>query len=355
MGVGKSANDFSINPDPYRAVILLYLRDKNHIFQRQSFKMAKTRTVNAEQDDLFIQDLLKLDQGTDSVSIDRFQYLRHIYRQMPVGIALTIFCSTLTAWLIRFQVPHYLLIPWLVFITSSSGLHIFLVREFNKKRSHIGTSSNWSAYNTFLCTIAALSWGIGSLLFFPFLSPVMQMLFLGILTLYVIACLPVMAALYSGYLLFISVIAAFLILCFLIQPIENKVAAILALVSVYVFLMLIAAYFNRSLLGAFSLAVKLKDNFHYLYDLNELTRVDNIQLRKKITEHAHRSDRLISEKEHAEITLQWRLSARASLLNRGATNAEQQRVWITNRPKSEVNFICCSIFRCQFYNSFVEL
>ena len=266
--------------------------------------MAKTRTVNAEQDDLFIQDLLKLDQGTDSVSIDRFQYLRHIYRQMPVGIALTIFCSTLTAWLIRFQVPHYLLIPWLVFITSSSGLHIFLVREFNKKRSHIGTSSNWSAYNTFLCTIAALSWGIGSLLFFPFLSPVMQMLFLGILTLYVIACLPVMAALYSGYLLFISVIAAFLILCFLIQPIESKAAAILALVSAYVFLTLIAAYFNRSLLGAFSLAVKLKDNFHYLYDLNELTRVDNIQLRKKITEHAHRSDRLISEKEHAEITLQ---------------------------------------------------
>ena len=266
--------------------------------------MAKTRTVNSEQDDLFVQDLLKLDQGTDSVTIDRFQYLRHIYRQMPVGIALTIFCSTLAAWLIRFQVPNYLLTPWLIFIISTSGLHMFLIREFNKKRSHVGTSSNWSVYNTFLCTIAALSWGVGSLLFFPFLSPVMQMVFLGVLTIYIIACLPVMAALYSSYLLFVSVIAAFLLLCFLIQPIGNKVAAILALTSTYVFLTIIAAYFNRSLLGAFSLAVKLKDNFHYLYDLNELTRVDNIQLRKKITEHTHKHNRLVSEKEHAEITLQ---------------------------------------------------
>ena len=266
--------------------------------------MAKTRTVNSEQDDLFVQDLLKLDQGTDSVTIDRFQYLRHIYRQMPVGIALTVFCSTLIAWLIRFQVPNYLLVPWLIFITSTSGLHIFLIREFNKKRSHIGTSSNWSVYNTFLCAIAALSWGVGSLLFFPFLSPVMQMVFLGILTIYVIASLPVMAALYSSYLLFISVIAAFLLLCFLIQPIENKIAAILALTSTYVFLTIIAGYFNRSLLGAFSLAIKLKDNFHYLYDLNELTRVDNIQLRKRITEHTHKQNQLISEKEHAEITLQ---------------------------------------------------
>ena len=266
--------------------------------------MAKTRTVNSEQDDLFIQDLLKLDQGTDSVTIDRFQYLRHIYRQMPVGIALTIFCSVVTAWLIRFQVPHYLIVPWLAFIFFTSGLHIFLIREFNKKRTHIGTSGNWSVYNTFLCTIAAISWGVGSLLFFPYLSHEMQLVFLGILTFYIIACLPVMAALYSGYLLFISVIAVFLILCVLIQPIENKIAVFLGLASVYVFLTLIAAYFNRSLLGAFSLAVKLKDNFHYLYDLNEVTRVDNIQLRKKIAENKHQQNKLLSEKEQAEITLQ---------------------------------------------------
>lgn len=266
--------------------------------------MAKTRTVRSEQDDLFIQDLLKLDQGTDSVTIDRFQYLRHIYRQMPVGIALTVFCSILAAWLIRFQVPHYLLVPWLIFIASTSGLHVILIREFNKKRTHIGTSNNWSVYNTFLCTIVALSWGVGSVLFIPFLSPVMQIMFLGILTIYVIACLPVMAALYSGYLLFISIIAVFLLLCFLYQPVGNKVAVILGLTSVYTFLILIAAYFNRSLLGTFSVAVKLKDNFHYLYDLNELTRNDNIQLRKKIAENKHQHNKLLFEKEQAEITLQ---------------------------------------------------
>ena len=266
--------------------------------------MAKTRTVNSEQDDLFVQDLLKLDQGTDSITIDRFQYLRHIFRHMPVGIALTVFCSLFSAWLIRFQAPHYLIVPWLSFIAMTAVLHIILIREFNKKRSHVGTSSNWSVYNTFLCTVTALAWGIGSLLFLPFLTVETQLVYLGIVFFYVIACLPIMAALYSGYILFISVIAAILLVTFLIQPFTHKTAVILALASTYIFLTVIAAYFNRSLLAAFSLAAKLKDNFHYLYDLTEMTRVDNIQLRKKISEEEHQQNKLISEKEHAEITLQ---------------------------------------------------
>jgi diamine N-acetyltransferase len=41
----------------------------------------------------------------------------------------------------------------------------------------------------------------------------------------------------------------------------------------------------------------------------------------------------------AEITLQWRQSARAALLRAGAETAEQQRAWIASRPDTERNFI----------------
>lgn len=41
----------------------------------------------------------------------------------------------------------------------------------------------------------------------------------------------------------------------------------------------------------------------------------------------------------ADITLKWRQSNRASLLNQGAQDVEQQRAWITSRPSSEYNFI----------------
>ena len=60
----------------------------------------------------------------------------------------------------------------------------------------------------------------------------------------------------------------------------------------------------RGLFQSIGLAVRLKDNFHYLYDLNEVTRIDNIQLRKKIAENNHHHNKLISDKEQAEITLQ---------------------------------------------------
>lgn len=43
--------------------------------------------------------------------------------------------------------------------------------------------------------------------------------------------------------------------------------------------------------------------------------------------------------EDAELTLAWRRSDRAALLNRGADSAEQQAAWIRSRPASERNFV----------------
>lgn len=43
--------------------------------------------------------------------------------------------------------------------------------------------------------------------------------------------------------------------------------------------------------------------------------------------------------QDAEVTLRWRLSERANLLNRGATTVSEQASWIANRPANELNFI----------------
>jgi len=43
--------------------------------------------------------------------------------------------------------------------------------------------------------------------------------------------------------------------------------------------------------------------------------------------------------EHAEITLKWRKSNRASLLNRGSNTLNEQIKWISTRPSNEYNFI----------------
>ena len=276
----------------------------DEISSQLGIDMGKTRTLNRGNDDLTVSELLKLDQGADSLAIDQFQYLRHIYKQLPVGICLSIFCSAFATWLLWTEVPHFLLIPWLVFIGLTSGLQLLLVNEFKKSKSHIGTSGNWSVYNTFLCAVIAMSWGAGSLLFFPYLNTALLLVYLGILICYVIAWIPVLSALYSCYMLFISIIAFSLFLCLLFQPVENKNVVILALGGVYIFGAIIAAYFNRSLLSTFKVATSLKDNFRHLYELNEMARIDNTRLKKKISEELNHYDRLKSEKEHAEVTLQ---------------------------------------------------
>jgi diamine N-acetyltransferase len=41
----------------------------------------------------------------------------------------------------------------------------------------------------------------------------------------------------------------------------------------------------------------------------------------------------------AELTLAWRLSGRAALLNRGAASVAEQAEWIASRPSTELNFV----------------
>ena len=43
--------------------------------------------------------------------------------------------------------------------------------------------------------------------------------------------------------------------------------------------------------------------------------------------------------EDAEVTLAWRLGARARLMNAGATTVSDQRRWIGTRPESERNYV----------------
>ena len=43
--------------------------------------------------------------------------------------------------------------------------------------------------------------------------------------------------------------------------------------------------------------------------------------------------------DDAALTLGWRQSDRATLLNRGATSGADQAAWIASRPNTELNFV----------------
>lgn len=57
-----------------------------------------------------------------------------------------------------------------------------------------------------------------------------------------------------------------------------------------------------------------------------------------IIEGSHVKLRLL-ETADAELTFKWRQSDRAVLLNKGAETIDSQRIWIENRPSSELNFM----------------
>ena len=231
-----------------------------------------------------VRDFLKLDQGGSPLTIDRFQYLRHLYRQMPLGIILNLFCAALVTWVFWSRIPHYLAAPWLIFIVLTSMLHLLLVKEFNRSRSHIGISSNWSVYNTTLTTVMALAWGSGTFIFFPLLETYDQFILLAITGFFVVAYLPILSSLFSCYLLFISIISASASLSILLQPIPNKTVLLVIVLCLYAALLILSAYLNRTLIDTFKTAIELKEYCYRLYEIVESAKSENIQLKTRINQ-----------------------------------------------------------------------
>lgn len=266
--------------------------------------MDKTQSVNHGEPELSIGKTLKPGGDGSPVSIDQFQYLRHSYQQIPLGLILTIGCSVLTALLIWHHVPQYITIPWLSIFVITSGLYILIINEFNKTKSHVGISKNWSVYNTFLSAIVAMAWGIGSLLFYPHLTYETQLSLLVIIALYVTAYIPVLSSVISGYVIFITALATPLLSGILILPVDSKMIALLVILLAYILLTLCAVSFNHSLLSSFNLALEIDNRMKDLHESNEKTKVENIQLKKQLLDRQEKHKEMNLAREQAEITVQ---------------------------------------------------
>jgi diguanylate cyclase (GGDEF)-like protein/PAS domain S-box-containing protein len=258
--------------------------------------------IDSKPDEISSQN--KNEEKTLSTLINKNQDLHYLYRQAPIGIVLSIISALLICWFVMPQVPDYLYIPWLAFVVIANFTHTLLVKEFNKSRQTLHVNNQWANYHTFMTGITALTFSIGYLMFLPMVSDFIQTVLLLIMATLAVSFLPVLSIFLPAYILYISAfIFPTVYWIYSLPPASGYPLAGLLTVT-YCMLIIVASYYSRALLDAFSLAEQVNQQANKLREMLEQRNTDNIKLKKDIYELGKYSDSALRQKEQAEITLQ---------------------------------------------------
>lgn len=235
---------------------------------------------------------------------DEFHDVRHLYDQAPTGITISLIASTLLAWWLMESVPDYIVLPWLAFIALTSIMHLFVVKQFRLSGAYISISSNWVSYNAFLFSMLGLAWSVGYLFFFPYISETEQMFLFYAAGLMAIGMLPVLSAVLSGYMIFISAVAIPLLFLLIGQPAERMFFMALGIMSSYVLLAVVAKNYQVSLGKSHNLASNASRQARQQFENSEQIKETNLKLRKEAEDYRKASIRGNLERDQALKTLQ---------------------------------------------------
>ena len=236
--------------------------------------------------------------------VDELQDVRHLYEQAPTGITISLIASTLMAWWLMESVPDYIVLPWLAFIALTSIMHLFIVKQFKQSGSYIGVSNNWVSYNAFLFSMLGLAWSIGYLFFFPYISVPQQMFLYYAAGILAIGMLPVLSAVLSGYLIFISSIAVPLFFLLIGQKWGDILLTGVCMLASYGILVVVAKNYQASLKHSYSLASNVSKQAREIYEDNEQTKFTNLKLKQEADNYRKASRKIVNEREQALKTLQ---------------------------------------------------
>ena len=208
------------------------------------------------------------------------------------------------AWWLMESVPDYIVLPWLAFIALTSILHLFIVKQFRQAGAHIGVNTNWVSYNAFLFSMLGLAWGIGYLFFFPHISGPQQMFLYYAAGIFAIGMLPVLSAVLSGYIIFISCLAVPLLFLLIGQSWNHVLFATACMIFSYSILIVVARNYQASLRKSYKLASSASKQAREIYEDSEQTRSTNLKLRKEAENYRRESQVISYEREQALKTLQ---------------------------------------------------
>jgi len=137
-----------------------------------------------------------------TVGADYAAQNRTLFRLNSRWISLNLIGAVTFAWMNWGTTPTYLLAPWLLFITASATVNIFLSSYFSHSEPHLGQLPGWCNLALFMTAVTGLTWGAGSWLLLPHAGASGELAFLAIVIALAVASIPLLAMIFRAYLLY---------------------------------------------------------------------------------------------------------------------------------------------------------
>ncbi len=244
------------------------------------------------------------DTTLSSPIINKNQDLQYLYNQAPIGIVLNIIAALLVCWFVMSEAPDYMYVPWLAFIVLTSFTHTLLIKEFNRNRNTLHVDNQWAIYHTFMMGLNALAFSVGYLMFLPLLDSFSQTVLMLILATMAVSFLPILSIFLPAYIIYISAFIFPTVFWIYTLPTDIGYPVAGLLTVTYCMLVIVASYYSKALLEAFSLASEVNNQANQLKTLLDEKNTANVKLKRDMYELGKFTDKACQQREQAEITLQ---------------------------------------------------
>ena len=114
--------------------------------------------------------LADIETVSTSLGTDYAAQIRLLLERAPQWISLNLIAAVVLAYALWAHVPNHLLAPWLVFMTATSALHVFLTNYFARAGSTVSQLPTRSKIHQFMIASNGLAWGIGIWFMLPALA-----------------------------------------------------------------------------------------------------------------------------------------------------------------------------------------
>ena len=114
--------------------------------------------------------LADIETVSTSLGTDYAAQIRLLLERAPQWISLNLIAAVFLAYALWAHVPNHLLAPWLVFMTATSALHVFLTNYFARAGSTVSQLPTRSKIHQFMIASNGLAWGIGIWFMLPALA-----------------------------------------------------------------------------------------------------------------------------------------------------------------------------------------
>jgi diguanylate cyclase (GGDEF)-like protein/PAS domain S-box-containing protein len=145
-----------------------------------------------------------IERGSHRIGEDYAAQIERLLEHAPLWVSVNQIGAAALVWALWGSAPGFLLAPWLLFMTGSCAVHLFLAGHFRRRPASDARLGTWLQVSGFMAAVLGLAWGVGGMIMLPEVATAQRTLYGAWVLLIAVLSIPPLAPVYRVYCLFLG-------------------------------------------------------------------------------------------------------------------------------------------------------